>query len=64
MKLKMELQSAIDMKKINCFQGSRVVTNIIPATVFYPAEDEHQEYLDRNPWGYCNHSYRFKSWPN
>ena len=33
---------------------------IVPATTFYEAQSDHQEYLDVNPWGYCNHAYRFK----
>ena len=24
---------------------------------FYYAEDEHQQYLAKNPWGYCNHRF-------
>jgi len=35
----------------------------LPATAFYPAMDEHQEYLAKNPFGYCNHAFRFKEWP-
>lgn len=31
-----------------------IVTEIVPLTAFYPAEDEHQDYFARNPWsGYC-----------
>ncbi len=31
-----------------------VVTEIVPLTEFYRAEDEHQDYFARNPWsGYC-----------
>jgi peptide-methionine (S)-S-oxide reductase len=31
-----------------------IVTEIVPLTVFYPAEEEHQNYFARNPWsGYC-----------
>ena len=31
-----------------------IVTEIVPLTTFYPAEDEHQDYFARNPWsGYC-----------
>ncbi len=31
-----------------------VTTDIEPATPFYYAEDEHQQYLYKNPQGYCN----------
>lgn len=31
-----------------------VVTAIEPATDFYPAEDYHQQYLTKNPGGYCH----------
>jgi len=31
-----------------------IVTEIVPLTTFYRAEDEHQDYFARNPWsGYC-----------
>ncbi len=32
---------------------SAITTEIIPATVFYYAEDYHQQYLAKNPNGYC-----------
>lgn len=32
----------------------KLVTEIKPLEVFYPAETEHQDYFARNPWaGYC-----------
>jgi peptide-methionine (S)-S-oxide reductase len=31
-----------------------ITTEIAPATAFYYAEDYHQQYLDKNPGGYCN----------
>jgi peptide-methionine (S)-S-oxide reductase len=31
----------------------RITTQIIERTPFYYAEDEHQQYLERNPAGYC-----------
>ena len=34
--------------------GRKLVTEIVPLTEFYPAEEEHQDYFARNPWsGYC-----------
>ncbi len=31
-----------------------LVTQIAPLTTFYPAEAEHHDYFERNPWsGYC-----------
>lgn len=32
-----------------------ITTEIIPATTFYYAEDYHQQYLAKNPGGYCGH---------
>jgi methionine-S-sulfoxide reductase len=31
-----------------------IATQIVPATIFYPAEDYHQDYLDKHPDGYCH----------
>jgi peptide-methionine (S)-S-oxide reductase len=31
----------------------RITTEIAPAGDFYYAEDYHQQYLDKNPFGYC-----------
>jgi peptide-methionine (S)-S-oxide reductase len=30
-----------------------ITTGIEPAGTFYYAEDYHQQYLEKNPWGYC-----------
>jgi peptide-methionine (S)-S-oxide reductase len=32
-----------------------ITTEIAPAGSFYYAEDYHQQYLEKNPWGYCGH---------
>ncbi len=31
----------------------RITTDILPAPEFYYAEDYHQQYLAKNPRGYC-----------
>jgi peptide methionine sulfoxide reductase msrA/msrB len=37
---------------------AKVVTQIVPASTFYPAEDYHQDYLQKNPGGYTCHYLR------
>jgi peptide-methionine (S)-S-oxide reductase len=32
-----------------------ITTEILPAPAFYYAEDYHQQYLSKNPGGYCGH---------
>ena len=34
-----------------------ITTEIAPAGEFYYAEEPHQQYLARNPGGYCNHGF-------
>ncbi|EPB86693.1 Peptide methionine sulfoxide reductase [Mucor circinelloides] len=34
------------------YKGKKIVTEIIPAGIFYDAETYHQKYLDKNPGGY------------
>lgn len=62
-KVKDELQAAMDAGKVKSYVGKKVETAIGPMTTFYPAHEEHQEYLMKNPNGYCNHRFRFKEWP-
>ena len=31
-----------------------IVTEVLPLLCFYPAEEYHQHYLDKNPGGYCH----------
>ncbi len=40
-----------------------IVTQIVPAGSFYYAEDYHQQYLQRNPHGYCNHGFCQAAYP-
>ena len=35
-----------------------LVTEVVPASKFWPAEDYHQDYLQRIPWGYNCHYVR------
>ena len=34
-----------------------IATTVVDAPIFYFAEDYHQQYLHRNPMGYCNHGF-------
>ncbi|MCY4174870.1 MAG: peptide-methionine (S)-S-oxide reductase MsrA [Acidimicrobiaceae bacterium] len=36
---------------------AEITTEIVDAGPFYYAEDYHQQYLARNPGGYCNHGF-------
>jgi peptide-methionine (S)-S-oxide reductase len=40
-----------------------ITTEIVPAGPFYYAEDYHQQYLAKNPNGYCNHGFNGVSCP-
>jgi peptide-methionine (S)-S-oxide reductase len=44
-------QSLAALEKNKPFDG-KIVTEIAPATVFYPAEDYHQDYYQKNPLRY------------
>jgi peptide-methionine (S)-S-oxide reductase len=47
------LQVMQDLQKEGLWENP-IVTEVIPAPVFYPAEDYHQEYFAKNPYqGYC-----------
>jgi methionine-S-sulfoxide reductase len=51
LKVKEEVQQSGKWKK-------PIVTEIVPAAPFYPAEDYHQDYLVKNPGGYHCHYLR------
>lgn len=61
-KVKSNLQKLVDANKVKYLQ-KQVTTDIVSTSTFYEAHEEHQEYLMKNPYGYCNHMYRFKEWP-
>ena len=47
-----QAQQSIDRLKA---EGLNIVTELSPAPKFYPAEEYHQNFFDRNPaQGYCN----------
>ena len=62
-KVKGELQKLVSDGKIKNYANPTVETAIVKMNPFYPAHQEHQQYLEKNPLGYCNHFYRFKEWP-
>jgi len=63
-RVKSELQSLINSgagKKL--YQSVRVSTDVrLVGSPFYPAHEAHQDYLSKNPTGYCNHSPRIIPW--
>lgn len=42
-------------KRYAAAYGREITTEIAPAPTYYPAEDYHQQYLAKNPQGYCMH---------
>lgn len=60
-----ELKQAQDFIKIvndSDRWGAPVVTTLEPFTKFWPAEDYHQDYLQKNPGGYTCHAIYFDSY--
>lgn len=46
--------SKVDFNNRLAVEGyGEITTQIIPAAPFYPAHEAHQQYLDKNPAGYC-----------
>lgn len=44
-------------EKLSANGFGTISTEIAPAGVFYYGEDYHQQYLEKNPNGYCNHGF-------
>ena len=43
------------MARYEAAYGRPVTTELRDAPTYYPAEDYHQQYLKKNPQGYCMH---------
>jgi peptide-methionine (S)-S-oxide reductase len=59
-KVTAELQAKLDQGAKLPYDGKKITTRITDSTIFYPAHQEHQRYLEKNPAGYCNHRIRFQ----
>jgi peptide-methionine (S)-S-oxide reductase len=62
-RIKEELQKHIHSGAIKCFASKTVTTDIRMSTIFYQAHENHQDYLQKHPRGYCNHKLYFDEWP-
>ena len=63
-KVRDELQAAINQRAVVCYERKAISTKITPITEYTKAQAGHQEYLAKNPNGYCNHRIRLKEWVN
>jgi peptide-methionine (S)-S-oxide reductase len=52
-RLSVEASKALYQKKLLDNQFGKITTEVICAGEFYFAEDYHQQYLAKNPMGYC-----------
>lgn len=57
-----EAENFIDIVNKSKRWKDPVVTTLEPLTKFYPAEDYHQNYLQKNPDGYTCHARYFESY--
>jgi peptide-methionine (S)-S-oxide reductase len=48
---------ALYQEKLTTTGFGEITTEISEAGEFYYAEEEHQQYLAKNPYGYCNHGF-------
>lgn len=59
---KKEAENFIDIVNKSGRWNGPVVTTLEPLQKFYPAEDYHQDYLEKNPGGYTCHAIYFDSY--
>jgi peptide-methionine (S)-S-oxide reductase len=59
---KKEAEDFIDIVNKSGRWEDPVVTTLEPLTKFYPAEEYHQDYLQKNPGGYTCHAIYFDSY--
>lgn len=59
---RLEAENFIQIVTLSNRWGSPVVTTLEPLKKFYPAEDYHQKYLQKNPGGYTCHAIYFDSY--
>jgi peptide-methionine (S)-S-oxide reductase len=59
-----DAQAAVAAQSVERYQASlnkggfgEITTEVAPAGPFYYAEEYHQQYLAKNPGGYCNHGF-------
>ena len=49
------IESSVNFQKtLNVHMHDKITTEIIPLEIFYYAEEYHQQYLQKNPYGYCS----------
>ena len=61
-RVKKELQIAINQRYVKSYTNRQVETQITNLSKFTKAHQAHQQYLFKNPNGYCNHRIRLKQW--
>ena len=61
---KREAEAFIDIVNESEMWSDPVVTSLEEFTTFWPAESEHQDYLQKNPGGYTCHAVYFDSYIN
>ena len=51
-----------ELEKLQAACAAPIVVEALPLDCFYPAEEYHQKYLDKNPGGYCHVSWDMIDW--